>query len=377
MITLTTTEARDFASDACDEIEKSHNAAWSDIIATGLARSQFEAQFVARLCHGAKNIAVRWRPRVKGINSSLRLNFASVFTHQSPYVKWSTSHRCELADLLIAIIDRTTLPGAGMAVLIQAKQSDKNSTHLTTGSEKEQFDLLSGRPAFDVDAAPAPLGVDLRSYRPDDALLYGLTPPDSTPVIPAAWPSHRWSTADRLGAIALSYHVSAAGCLADVLVEQLQSCRGWKFELPPTNKDWSYFASGPSRDHWSALVNYLLEVTFSKPLVQLKNAAGTSPDRGLVEPLHVVARMPSGKIAFGILAYEGDSTDLQGFDWINALEPYRYGPREWQRADTIPWLMLNGANVPGGGGGTEEQLGLSQDNGPISAIVFEVRKPRD
>jgi hypothetical protein len=242
MISLTSLQASAFVSDACRQIENSHDDAWNDITTAGLNRAQYEAQFVARLCAGAANIAAKWRPRIKKINASLRLSFASVFTHQSPCVKWSTIHRCELADLLIAIIDRTTRPGTGIATLIQAKQSDTSSTHLTTHSEKEQFDLLSGRPTFDVDAKSAPSGVDLTSYGPDNALMYGLTPPDTTPANSSAWSSHRWDTADSLGSIATKYRISAGACLAECLVEELESKRGWNFSIPPTKKDWSYFA---------------------------------------------------------------------------------------------------------------------------------------
>jgi len=77
-----------------------------------------------------------------------------------------------------------------------------------------------------------PSGVDLTSYRPDDALMYGLTPPDTTPANSSAWSSHRWDTADRLGSIATKYRISAGACLAECLVEELESKRGWNFSIP-------------------------------------------------------------------------------------------------------------------------------------------------
>ena len=352
MIKLTSIQASAFVSDACTQIKNSHDDAWNDITTAGLKRAQYEAQFVARLCTGARNIATSWRPRIRRINSSLRLSFASVFTHQSPYVKWSTAHRCELADLLIAIIDRTTAPEMGMAVLIQAKQSDISSTHLASHSEKEQFDLLRGRPTFDVDAKIAPSGVDLMSYRPDNALMYGLAPPDAMPVKSSAWSSHRWETADGLGSIPLPYHITASACLADGLVEQLQKKRGWSFELPPAKKDWKHFTSGANLDHWSALINYLLQVTFAKPLNQLKSSAGSPPDRGLDEPLYLIGRTPKGKITFAVVDYDSIGSGEEPFDWIGLRGPGRLSEVVWRPTDAIPWANLGGDNnIPGAGGG--------------------------
>jgi hypothetical protein len=371
MITLAPVQISAFVLDACTQIGNSHNDAWVDITSGKLSRSQYEAQFVARLCAGAKNIASSWRPRIRSINSSLRLNFASVFTHQSPYVRWPINHRCELSDLLVAIIDRTTKAGTGMAVLIQAKQSDTGSSLLSTHSEKEQFDLLSSRPTFDVDARSAPVAVDLTSYGPDNALMYGLTPPDATPAIPSTWSIHRWDTADHLRGIASKYHVSAKTCLADGLVEQLQSLRGWNFNLPPAKKDWTYFSGGAAKDDWSALINYLLEVTFFKPLKQLRNPAGSPPDRGLNEPLYLIGRAPSGVPMFAVMDYDDDTAE-EPLDWIAPSHSVYPEQVEWYQTDSIPWLMLGGEDATGGGGGRRAEAGPSPESGPISAIVFEI-----
>lgn len=377
MITLNPGQALAFVSDACKEIENSHNDAWNDITIGKLSRSQYEAQFVARLCAGAKNIASSWRPRIRSINSSLRLSFASVFTHQSPCVKWPINHRCELADLLVAIIDRTSTPGTGMAILIQAKQSDTGSTHLTTHSEKEQFDLLSSRPTFDVDAKSAPPAVDLTAYGPDNALMYGLTPPDRTPAMPSTWSIHRWDTADHLRGIASKYHLSATTCLAEGLVEQLQSVRGWNFNLPPAKKDWTYFSSGATKDDWSALINYLLEVTFFKPLKQLKSPAGNPPGRGLNEPLYLIGRAPSGVSMFAVVDYDGDGSGREPLDWLGPPDSDYPREVEWSQTDAIPWLTLGGNDAIGGGRGRRGEAPASPESGPISAIVFEIGKEQE
>ncbi len=379
MIPLTSSQVSAFVADACAEIEKSHNDAWNDInTSPKLSRPQYEAQFVARLCAGASGIAAKWRPRIRKINPSLTLSFASVFTHQSPYVEWppaTHANRCELADLLIAIIDRTNPPGDGRAVLIQAKQSDTGTAHLTTPSEKDQFDLLSGRPVFDVDSTtPAPSGVDLSAMTPDDALQYGLNPPDATPATPSSWANHRWTMADTLASLSKTppVKVTASPCLADWMVEQLQSNRGWKFDLPPTKHDWAYFTKAPYRDDWSALINYLLAVTFYKPLNQLA-FSGSPPDRGMDEPLCFVNRTPKGKVMFAL--FNRDRRERLGLR--RQLPParlIRLGESRWRRVESIPWTALSGDGGAGGGAGREGNLRLPPDNGPISVIVFEIGK---
>ena len=64
MISLTSLQASAFVSDACRQIENSHDDAWNDITTAGLSRAQYEAQFVARLCAGAANIAIGRRSHV-------------------------------------------------------------------------------------------------------------------------------------------------------------------------------------------------------------------------------------------------------------------------------------------------------------------------
>lgn len=377
MIKLTSSQVKSFVGDACTEIERSHDYAWNDITTGTFDRSRYEAQFVARLCAGARDIAVKWRPRIRKISPSVRLSFASIFTHQSPYVEWppvTHSNRCELADLLIAVIDRNSSPPFGRAVLVQAKQSDSGATNLTSKSEQKQFDLLSSRPIFDVDAVPAPRGVNLSPMSPDDSLQYGLNPPDSTPATPSSWSTHRWNMADGLGT-STPYLVTTGSCLADWLVEQLQSKRGWKFKLPPTSKDWTYFTIAPHCDDWSALVNYLLEVTFKKPLTQLAQA-GTVPDRGLDEPLCLVGSAPRGRTMFAVFDLDSREQELLP-QWSPRFGTVTQGPTEWSSVDSvssIPWGALSSAGGIGGGEREQQKIPLVPDNGPISTILFQIEK---
>jgi hypothetical protein len=186
MIPLTSAQTAQFAFNACTELEQSHDVAWNRISSQRVTRSQWEAWFVAHVCAAMSDIARRWKPHIAQINPSLKLSVSSVFTHQSPYVKWPTG-RCELSDLMIAFIDRRTSPGSGFATLIQAKQGDHNPANLTSHSEKQQFHLLSARPTFDVDANSAPKQITLPASRSghDLAILYGVNPPKNATTNPA------------------------------------------------------------------------------------------------------------------------------------------------------------------------------------------------
>ena len=168
MIPLSPATASTLIGDACDEIRHAHNKMWADINSKGVARPQWEPRFVAALCVCMGNVAATWKTTLLSAHPGHSVSVSAVFTHQTPQVEWpigSPTRRCELADLLIAFIDR---PAAkGFATLIQAKQSDSNSVTLSSTSEKTQYDLLSGRPVFDVVAKSAPASVN--SDRPSKA----------------------------------------------------------------------------------------------------------------------------------------------------------------------------------------------------------------
>lgn len=194
MLSLTQADALKLSSDACDEIRGFHEKAWIRVRGwSPRRRPQWEPCFVAHLCASMGDVARRWRYTLRTSHPGLQLTLSVVFTHQSPYVKWTSNtgpKRCELADLLVAFIDRTAAQPRGIATVIQAKQSDTGSVKLTTSSEQKQFELLSERPTFDVDDQAGPRSVDLSRKARDVALLYGLTPPDSPPAAPR-WPHLR------------------------------------------------------------------------------------------------------------------------------------------------------------------------------------------
>jgi hypothetical protein len=297
MLSLTGADASKLSSDACHEIGRFHDKAWSRVQGWSLKRrAQWEPCFVAHLCASMGDVARRWRHTLRTSHPGLQLTLSAVFTHQSPYVTWTSKSgqkRCELADLLVAFIDRTAAQPRGIATVIQAKQSDSGSVKLTTFSERKQFELLSEKPTFDVDAKAGPRSVDLSRIAPDVALLYGLTPPDSPQPAPL-WPPDRWHTADGLASIRGTYAVMASDCLATTLVQIVRGKRGWSFDLPPGGADWRHFTSTSTRDDWAILVNYLLQRSFTKRVKALMDA-GSSGDRRKEHQMYFRATSSRGK----------------------------------------------------------------------------------
>jgi hypothetical protein len=325
---------------------------------------------VAFLCAAMRGIARAWRPRICSISPGLTLNVSVVFTHQSPYVRWP-SDRCELADLLIAFVDKTSSPGWGYATLIQAKQADGSPVKLSTRSEQTQFHLLHKRPVFEVQAKSAPTSVVLPATRRahDMALLYGTNPPKNATANPPPWSSHRWQTDGRLASAPVVNQVSPVTCLADTLVAQLQGNAGWDFSLPPSRSaGWSHFASSP-RDDWSMLVNYLLDATFKKPLKSLRKAMG-QPRRGRHYPLYFQTRSPYGNTMFFYSDPSEEGEAYPPLDWIGDAAD----ESDWFEVINSPLYELGGSSgIRSGDPGKDD---FEPDNGPISAIVFEIIKKR-
>lgn len=373
MISLKHTQAKLLTTDACTVIDRFHDACWKLITTRKVPRNQWEAWFVAHLCGSMCDVAKAWRPHIAKINPKLRLSVSSVFTHQSPYVKWS-SGRCELADLMIAFVDRTTTPRSGYASLVQAKQADGNPVKLSTKSEKAQFHLLQTRPIFDVDATSAPTKVVLPKLRSshDKAIFYGVNPPKNLAANPHPWPSHRWQMGGDCTTAPIPNQISVTSCLAETLVEYLQGMKGWDFVLPPPGKNWAYFAASP-RDDWTMIINYLLEVTFAKPLKTFKTVIG-QPDRGRDDVMFMQTR-PKNGITMSFYQYAPeDFRDGAAMNWI---EPADEEDPDWFDVSNSPLSEIGNGPSGGGPGNDDGRDEPEPGNGPISAIVFELGERAD
>jgi hypothetical protein len=362
MIALQAVNAAKLKGIARREIRRFHDAAWA--IAARKPRPQWEPHFVAGLCLSMGNIVGRWQPRLRRIlGRNVWLTADVIFTHQTPLVTWPPTirtSRCELADVLVAFVDRTSSKREGRAILVQGKQSDSQKLTLVSSSEKAQFQLLSTRPVFDLVAKGAPKNVNLAGRQPDVGLLYGLTPPDGQPVNSGSWGRARWHSVGSLQSCA-SKAVRATDDFAGTLVDLLQGQTGWSFDLPPTNADWTHFVSAQNRDDWSMLVNHLLERTFARrPKVLL--AGGGSGRRHeqyclLYEPSD--SNVPLG---FGLIS---DAVDRVPSRLVAELVNGHMGPN-FARA------VLGHVFDGGGDQNIERPRGDDDADGPISAILLSL-----
>ena len=371
MIRMTSTLAAALRFHACEATHKAYVDAENGIVQKKVAASQKEAWHVARLCTMIREMAQDWRKVITAELPELTLSMSSVFTHQRPYVKWpdrlTGTSRCELADLLVAVIDRREDFRGGLAVLVQAKLSDGGQVTLKGPGDETQFDLLSNRPTFDVLKGQGPSQVNLQGLSPDSALLYGLASKSGHWAEPfCGCCRHKtWLAADGLGKLGKTspLRVTASETFSSVLVGLLQGSYGWKFDLPPDGQDWNYFKS--PRDDWSMLINYLLENTFKLEMGTYFNklqATNGHTSRGKEEPLFFLAPPPNKPSMFLM-------TD--GFSQVSKLIAPNSRPSEgpvWVQATSTSW---NGDGGDGGEWGTNPD---GPEDGPISAIVIEIGK---
>jgi hypothetical protein len=267
---------------------------------------------------------------------------------------------------MVAVIDRTGSTPKGYAVLIQAKLSDTGSVTISDPGEKDQLYLLTKRPVFDVKPLGAPIQVDLRKYKPDSALMYGLAP--RTSVIHSGSNPYlhfcllpTWVIADDLSRCAMSYTVTPADCLPSILVGMLQGNFGWQFRLPPTGQDWSHFTTTTPRDNWSELISYLMKDTFEKVLRPRHRQAAGRANRGQDDVLCLVSNAPGGGTKFFLADGLSHSGIQSTFGGDGAVDD------EWAQRDFD--------NFMSGDGGIGELVfngDADRPSGPISAVVIEI-----
>lgn len=296
----------------------------------------------------------------------MSLSLAAVFTHQSPQVAWPNrttfKGRCELSDVLIAVIDRRTSQSKGYAILVQAKQVTGRLVNLSA-KEQVQYDLYSQRPKFDVRSTSGPSQLDLSNQAPDRALMYGLVLKGH--LFPYPFYPWTWLAASDLASKPANYTVQANVDLPRALVALLEGHFGWPFDLSSSGANWRHFDSQCPRRDWTTLINYLLEETFAKQLTKRLASAAGRPIRGQDVPMFYSRHSSAGlqfvtalgavsSIAFG--GVDGDAPDAEKAD-------------EWQATD-----LATALGDGGGFGGGDDDDGGFRDEGPLSVVIFEIGK---
>jgi len=143
MLDLSLANLRDLSSKANKVIE--------DVLVNGGARSKpprGEVSAVSSIVlDGFDGIANSWNPEL--IRDGYKIDLTAVFTHCRPWVTSSVG-RCELADLLIVVDDRTSGQHISdrRAVLVQAKRLSNKKPAIKGKRDEVQFDLMFGWPSF-------------------------------------------------------------------------------------------------------------------------------------------------------------------------------------------------------------------------------------
>jgi len=264
MVTFTATQRQALRLHAASAILTGHNAAWASL--RNGSTTHYEPVFVAHLCASLSHLATPWSAELRQIDSNARLSISSVFTHQRPYVTFASgalTEKCELSDVMIALIDRTDPANIqSRCIFVQAKRDDFQTVELIQKNDLKQLYLYTNRPTFDVNRKFAPKSISFPEVPSDTGLNYGITPPtnimaNSTPV---AWGSDRWKLANNLKNYG-STTISASISLQDLLVDFLEGSAGFNFMLSLPGEDWSILDS--SGDKWSALINFILQDAIS------------------------------------------------------------------------------------------------------------------
>jgi hypothetical protein len=366
MLQLTSTIAAELRSSCCIVVNRSIRLLMQRV------RNPHEPALVAALNQCTPLYTDRWRSILAKAHPDITLSTAAVFTHQTPRVTWtgkggppSTTSTCELADQLVAIIDRRKQtperPAFGRAMLIQAKKASRGMA-CVTGKDLKQLQLLSERPSFSVTSpSNGPQNVNLSNLSPDAALFYGLIGPAFQRVCcDCCFPCKQWSLRDNLSEFANhngnSVHIDASANFASVVVGMLQGLYGWEFKMPPQNRDWKHYGSNP-RDDWSYLISYLLDETFRK-----------SYSGGINTALGVTDGVRGNETSMFLMASSGMRVATSGIIRSLSERLNNQGPEnqfEWQRY------------APNGDGGDDGPPDIETElseyaPGPISAIVFEI-----
>lgn len=239
-----------------------------------------ELKHIAAICHAMPKLVEKWNSLLNKNNQkqNLKIDVSSVFIDKSPIVSFqsqitSSQKNCELADLLIAVVDKSGGKNEARAVLIQAKmQSNTSLVSSKPNSNQLEYELLSTRPDFFiVDGSkprkrifPPPVIPGLKfGYNAvnDTAFQYGIIDDKNHDT----W-MNEFDLYQKIPPPTVGGTVDLSCILTNLF---LGWGMGWNFQ-PSKN----YHNNGT--DDWSDLINYLLNVTYGR----LSNSMANTSNKG-------------------------------------------------------------------------------------------------
>lgn len=300
MVKLTNDQKNAFKLHASSEILTGHNTAWAGLRAD--FTKQHEPFFVAHLCASLSRLAIPWGAELMQIDPNAYMSICSVFTHQRPYITYTNesdvTEQCELADVMIALIDRSDPSNVeSKCLFVQAKRDDSPTVTLNKNEDLVQLRLYQKRPPFNVLRATGPQSIKFPTM-PDTSLNYGITPPSDikSKAAHATWGHDRWRLANDPSKSLVGNTVNATIPLQDLLADLLDGSAGSKFALSKAGDCWDVLQK--SGDSWSALINYILQDIGTK-----------RPQR---YARHLFNHRSSGELSLGF-----NTSDAGGHPWLS------------------------------------------------------------
>lgn len=339
-----------------------------------------EVIMVSHFCLSMMDAARSWNAELRRMGQPHALTVSTVFTHQRPYVRFvspTVKLGCEMADMLVVVVDRTTISPTGTALLLQAKLSDQHHVTLRNDSEKKQFELFEQHPSFNLRAG-GPQGVQLAHTTASGGLRYAITGaahlvPDGVHVFPWRWHPHAWFNSAAVAGSGLNYRVEARECIANMLVDMLTFSAGSAF-VP------NHVINTATPSTWDDLINYLLRTTFHQTLNTRNPANAGRPIRGAEV---IMSYVDGGSERF--LAAVSAPSDTDGpVSWlgVGSVAKEDEGARSAEREKLelmlekmVERLVRDFTERPSGGGGGDDKNPPDvegETGGEISAIVIEI-----
>ena len=236
-----------------------------------------EVSLVAAVTLGAiSKIATAWKPILALSKHSLEIT--GVFCHAAPQVQFrglgATSHRCELADLLIVVDQFDQGAIHRRATLVQAKMASKAKVAGLSGvSSIRQLFLYQNWPSFSfTDSAYGINSYSLASTT-EQSGSFGIIDRHfkNNAKDPPVWTQHTATpTPDKV-----TCEPTLGRFVANMTI--------------PTG--FGRHANLGSKDEWSSVVDLLMQITYNKVLKDTASLGATSPPRGVTSAAYFLAKV--------------------------------------------------------------------------------------